>query len=70
MWQLASGDAHSAPNWSLSLVTGHTFRPTDPIPDVACINRPNVARFFADHIQGGDAALAFSLISVGRSNLT
>jgi aminoglycoside phosphotransferase (APT) family kinase protein len=34
------------------------------------INCANVARFFAEHVPGGDVALEFSLISGGRSNLT
>ena len=38
--------------------------------DIAGINHANVARFFADRVPGGDVALAFSLISGGRSNLT
>ena len=29
-----------------------------------------VARFFAEHVAGGDVPLEFSLISGGRSNLT
>jgi aminoglycoside phosphotransferase (APT) family kinase protein len=40
------------------------------MPDIAGINHANVARFFADHVPGGDVALSFSLISGGRSNLT
>jgi aminoglycoside phosphotransferase (APT) family kinase protein len=38
--------------------------------EIAGINGPNVARFFAAHVPGGDVPLAFSLISGGRSNLT
>jgi aminoglycoside phosphotransferase (APT) family kinase protein len=38
--------------------------------DIAGIRYDNVARFFAAHVPGGDAALEFSLISGGRSNLT
>jgi aminoglycoside phosphotransferase (APT) family kinase protein len=40
------------------------------MPEIAGINHPTVARFFARHVPGGDVALAFSLISGGRSNLT
>ena len=38
--------------------------------EIAGINHANVTRFFADRVPGGDAALVFSLISGGRSNLT
>ena len=34
------------------------------------INAANVARFFREHVPGGDVGLEFSLISGGRSNLT
>lgn len=34
------------------------------------INHPNVSRFFAEHVPGGDCDLHFSVISGGRSNLT
>lgn len=37
---------------------------------VAGIHADNVARFFREHVPGGDCALAFDLISGGRSNLT
>ncbi len=38
--------------------------------EIAGINLPNVSRFFAERVPGGDVALEFSLISGGRSNLT
>src|SRR5512147_1458367 len=34
------------------------------------IHAANVARFFREHVPGGDVGLEFSLISGGRSNLT
>ncbi|MBN9493280.1 phosphotransferase family protein [bacterium] len=34
------------------------------------INGPNIARFFAEYIPGGDAPLEITLISGGKSNLT
>jgi aminoglycoside phosphotransferase (APT) family kinase protein len=37
---------------------------------IAGIHYENVSRFFREHVPGGDCALAFSLISGGRSNLT
>ncbi|MFN8644660.1 MAG: phosphotransferase, partial [Candidatus Binatia bacterium] len=38
--------------------------------DLAGINHPNVAQFFAERVPHGDVPLAFSLISGGRSNIT
>jgi aminoglycoside phosphotransferase (APT) family kinase protein len=38
--------------------------------DVPGIRRASVSRFFRERVPGGDAALEFSLISGGRSNLT
>jgi aminoglycoside phosphotransferase (APT) family kinase protein len=38
--------------------------------DVPGIKSAPVARFFREHVPGGDVPLAFSLISGGRSNLT
>ncbi|MDX2170660.1 MAG: phosphotransferase family protein [Deltaproteobacteria bacterium] len=38
--------------------------------EIAGINLPNVSRFFAERVPGGDVPLEFSLISGGRSNLT
>jgi len=40
------------------------------MPQVAGIHFDNVARFFREHVPGGDCALTFDLISGGRSNLT
>jgi len=40
------------------------------MPQVAGIHSDNVARFFREHVPGGDCALTFDLISGGRSNLT
>lgn len=39
----------------------------DRVPGV---HTENVARFFREHVPGGDCALSFTLISGGRSNLT
>ncbi|MGE5597067.1 MAG: phosphotransferase family protein [Hyphomicrobiales bacterium] len=36
----------------------------------AGINYTNVSRYFAEHIEGGDVPLTFTLIGDGRSNLT
>lgn len=36
----------------------------------AGINYPNVSRFFAEHVPGGNVPLTFTLIGDGRSNLT
>jgi aminoglycoside phosphotransferase (APT) family kinase protein len=38
--------------------------------EIAGINLPNVSRFFAERVPGGEVPLEFSLISGGRSNLT
>ena len=38
--------------------------------DIPGIRHDNVSRFFCAHVPGGDCALAFELISGGRSNLT
>jgi aminoglycoside phosphotransferase (APT) family kinase protein len=38
--------------------------------EIAGIQSTNVARFFREHVPGGDCALQFELISGGRSNLT
>ncbi len=40
------------------------------IEDLPGIRGASVARFFRDHVPGGDCRLNFSLISGGRSNLT
>jgi len=40
------------------------------MPQIAGIHSDNVARFFREHVPGGDCALTFDLISGGRSNLT
>ena len=36
----------------------------------AGIDYAGLSRYFAEHVPGGDAALTFSLISGGKSNLT
>ena len=38
--------------------------------DTPGINAVNVAKFFRDHVPGGDVPLELGLISGGRSNLT
>ncbi len=43
---------------------------TAPTQDVPGIRHDSVSRFFREHVPGGDAPLAFELISGGRSNLT
>jgi aminoglycoside phosphotransferase (APT) family kinase protein len=43
---------------------------TDMGAEIPGIHHESVARFFHEHVPGGDCALTFELISGGRSNLT